>query len=232
MIQRILLTYILIFFGNSYSQDKKTKPFGIGLLEVNTTYPILLYKNEFDKVPFDTIKFELDNDGSINFITKINLNPYDMYGGDSFERGKENINSGLIRFSSKLKFIVIDATKTSFKVVTNENNGTTYFIRINNFNSNDNWYVYESWEKYLKRVQYIIKPNIKIYDKPNGKIICKNANCEFLDFKVIELKGDWIKVKKRFESEYESKKTQNCIGWTKWKNKNKILIDIIEQIYL
>ncbi|MRM84342.1 hypothetical protein [Riemerella anatipestifer] len=261
-----LIPIFLFFFkceDDSKSKDNSTNlsigqnneldvPLGIGILQVNTEYPIPLYRNINDRVPFDTIKFNIDKTGVTKFITKIDLKPYVIYEGDSYQTGERNISVGLVRFPPELKFRVVDSTKTTFTVITNEKSNEEFVIKrdaksvyykaeeeyydnncINCPNSiyNPRWYIFETWERYLKRVEFINKENLKIYDKPNGKIIFEEKNDKLLPFNVIEVNGDWIKLKKGFGREFNFEKNIDYEGWTQWKDGNKILIEITEHTY-
>ncbi|MEL0651211.1 hypothetical protein V6246_07225 [Algibacter sp. TI.3.09] len=252
---KLILFYLSLCFSIScsYGQEKhKDVPIGIGFLETNKSYPIPFYKNEKDSIPFDILKFNVKKNGTIKFITKLELKPYMISEGDTFKEGKRNIDNGLVHFGPELKFRVIDSTKTHFKVVTNESYNEEYYIKIEpqktyyatlsevfknscancpNSNQNNDWNVFETWERYLKRVEYISKRELKIYDKPNGKIIFEVNNNDFLPFYVEETKGDWIKLKKDFGRQYNFDDSKNYNGWTQWKNGNKILIEITEETY-
>lgn len=247
--------YLIICFSiNSCKGQDESKniPFGIGILETNTVYPIPLYKNKSDISPVEIINFKTRKNGSTEFITKLNLEPYAISEGDTYEEGKREIRHGLVPIGSELRFRVIDSTETYFKVITNEKTKEAYFIKINpegayyktlsqvyenscsncpNSKYNPNWNVFETWERYLKRVEFVTKRELKIYDKPNGTVIFEDINNDFLPFNVIELDGEWIKLKKGFGREFNFDESKNYDGWTQWKKGNKILIDITEQTY-
>jgi hypothetical protein len=248
-----LCLFALFTICSCNGQGKLTNPLiGIGLLQANTTFPIPLYKNENDSFPLEIVRFKIDNNGITKVITNLKLKPYVISEGDSYEAGKKNVSMGLVRFSPELKFRVIDSTKISFKVITNENTGESYFIKIDSKSAyyknerqyydtgcigcpnsiyNPQWYLFETWERYLKRVEFIVKKNLKIYDKPNGAIIFEGNNNKFLLFNVIEVNGDWIKLKQGFGREFNFEKSVNYDGWTQWRDGNRILIEITEHTY-
>ena len=228
------------------------KAIGIGLLTVNTNFELPLYEQENDSLAFDVLKFKTGRSGVMRFITKINLKPYQMTGGDSFSEGERNVKMGLIRFSPELKFRVLDTTMTSFKIVTNEKTWETFVVKRNaaaayytseqqvsdnncsnctGSNYNPRWYINETWERYLKRVEYITKEHIKVYDQPNGKLIFDNKNNAFLPFRVIGMKGEWIQLGKGFGRESDFGNFSNAEGWTKWRDGSKLTIDITEHTY-
>jgi hypothetical protein len=235
------------------STPTKAKAIGLGLLTVNTAYPLQLFSNETDSIPFAILKFEQRRSGVTAFVTRIKLDPYLMSEGDSDEEGKRNISMGLIRFSPELKFRIVDTTASSFTVVTNEKTWQTFVIKKDSLNAyytteqqlfdnncsncpgsnyNSRWYIFETWERYLKRVEYITKENLVIYDKPDGKAIFENRKQDFLPFGVEDVKGEWIKLKKGFGRESNFDSLQNYSnGWTQWRKGPQMLIDITEHTY-
>lgn len=259
----IYIISILMFFTQCQGQcqnrgqeqenlSKSNKPIGIGLLTVNTEFPIPLYKSVNDTIPFETIEFKINRKGVTKFITKLDLNPYFMYEGDSYEESRGRRNMGLVGLAPELKFRVIDSTETTFTVITNEIKNTAFIIKIdpkgvyyksphefyenNCINCpgsvyNPKYYTFETWERYLKRLEYIEKDNLQIYDKPNGNIIFENKNNDFLPFNIVEVEGDWIKLKKASGRESYFDENQNYDGWTQWKDGNTILIQIVEVTY-
>lgn len=233
-------------------ENAHTKTIGIGLLTANTQYPILLYKTETDTVPFDVLKFEVEKSGATKFISKISLKPYTLSKGNSNKEGENNIKRGLIHFPPMLKFRVVYTNALFFKVVTNEETMETFIIKKDGKNAyyvterqlsdnscsncpnssyNPRWYIFETWERYLKRAEFITKKNITIYDVPGGKIIFENKDDVFLPFGVSEVKGEWIKLKKGFGREFNFDSTQNYSGWTKWREGPNMVIDIVEHTY-
>ena len=247
----ILLSYFVLFACNG-QEEISNAPIGIGLLETNTEFPISLYKNENDNVPAEILKFKTTKSGVTKFITNLKLKPYEIYEGDSHKSGEKNRSMGLVRFPPILKFRVVDSTKTSFKVVTNENLNESFYIKRDaksayytteqqhfdnncigcpDSNYNPNWNIFETWERYLKRAEYISKRNLKIYDQPNGKVIFEDKQNTFLPFNITEVNGDWIKLKKGMGRESNFDAYKNFDGWTQWKDGNKILIDITEHTY-
>ena len=248
----ILLPLVLCLYYCKGQKSAPEKLMGLGLLTVNTQYPIPLYQNGQDGVPFDVLKFERTKSGVTAFISRIKLKPYLMTGGNSDEEGKKNISMGLVRFPAELKFRVVAIADSFFKVVTNEETGETFIIKREHKSAyymtlkelydhncsncpgsgyNPRWYVFETWERYLKRVEFITKVNLVIYDRPNGKIIFENKQATFLPFTVTEVKGEWIKLKKGFGREFNFDSTQNYDGWTKWREGQQKVIDIVEQTY-
>lgn len=250
---KILLIFLCFaLFSCNGQTEISNAPIGIGLLETNTAFPIPFFKNENDNVPVDILVFKRNKNGTIKFITNLNLKPYTIYEGDSHQAGQDNVSRGLVSFPSVLKFRVIDSTQTGFKIVTNENQNETYYIRRNpkgayytterqrfdnnctnckGSNYNANWNIFETWERYLTRAEYVNKNNLKIYDKPNGTIIFENKDNTFLPFNVAKVDGDWVQLKKGFGREFNFSTSENYDGWTQWKYGDKILLNIVEHTY-
>lgn len=248
----ILLPVVLCMIHCGARTPVQPKAIGIGLLTMNTDFEIPLYKQEVDSVPFDVLRFKMNKSGVMKFVSDIKLKPYRMTGGDSFAEGERNINMGLIRFAPELKFRVIDTTATSFKVVTNEETWEIMLIKRDatavyysterelSDNScsncagskyNPRWYIYETWERYLKRVEFITRENVVVYDQPNGKVAFENKENIFLPFRVMELKGEWIRLGKGFGRESEFDSLINAEGWIKWREGPVLSIDITEHTY-
>lgn len=243
---------MLCLYNCKGQENAPTKTIGIGLLTANTQYPVFLYKAETDTEPFDVLKFEVEKSGVTKFISGINLKPYTLRKGDSNKEGEAHIRKGLIHFPPMLRFRVVDTTALFFKVITNEETLETFIIKRDDKNAyytteqqrsdnscsncpnskyNPRWYIFETWERYLKRAEFITKENITIYDAPAGKIIFENKDNTFLPFGVIEVKGEWIKLKKGFGREFNFDSTKNYSGWTKWREGENKVIDIIEHTY-
>ncbi len=243
-------TFILLLLLCGYKSQQKplVREIGIGILTVNTQYDIPLFKNLDDKTPIDVLKFNHLKSGKTAFDCKVSLKPYLMYEGDSDEEAKENIDHGLIRFFPELKFIVIEETPDYFRVIVDEDQSSkyyikkkseaTYYLTAKDFyynNTSDRykpqWYIYETWERYLKRVEFIELNVIEIYDKPNGKIIFSTEPDGFLSFGVEKMEGEWIKLKKDMLREFNYPKGINYEGWYRWKKGNVLRIAITEATY-
>jgi hypothetical protein len=246
----------MAFLSFLYSCDRqklvRPQAFGIGLLTVNTQFPIPLYKNVADNLPFDTLRFETAKSGKTVFVSDARLKPYIMSEGDSDREGEEHLKMGLVRFGPELKFCVVDTGESYFRVISNQVTKEEFVIRKepgaayysqekmlsdNNCSNcpgskyNPHWYVFETWDRYLKRVEFITKDSLVIYDRPGGKVLFENKDRTFLPFGVTEVKGDWIKVKKGFGRESNFSAGGNFNGWIKWREGTTLLIDITERTY-
>ncbi len=218
--------------------SKVQKLIGTGLLEMSTAYSIPLYRDAADSIPFDTLRFEIDKSGKTNFISQSNIAPYLLSEGNSYDDGNRNIRSGLVSVPPELKFRVINSSNKIFEVVLNEKTMEVCFINIksyydlNHIDENDAAvYKYESWPDYLKRVEFITKKNLVIYDKPDGNIIYENKDDKFLPFNVADVSGDWILLKKAFGREFNFDDVINYDGWTQWRSGDSLLIKITEKTY-
>jgi len=244
------------FFSCLYScaEQKQGRPqaIGLGLLTVNTVYPIPLYKSEKDDLPFDTLRFDSSQSGKTLFLSRVELQPYLMSGGDSDKEGEEHVRMGLVRFGPELKFSVVDTGSSYFRVIYNQTSREELVIKKGpeavyysqesmlsdnscsncpGSNYNPRWYVFETWDRYLKRVEFISKDRLTIYDYPGGKEIFRQKDQTFLPFSVTEVKGDWIKVKKGFGRESNFDPQNNYDGWIRWRKGSNLLIDITERTY-
>ncbi|MBO0593246.1 hypothetical protein I2486_17720 [Cellulophaga sp. E16_2] len=253
--QKAFIIFSFLVLPYVYGQENKASEItiGIGILHVNTTYPIYLYKDINDTLPFADIVFKKHKSGTTTISTALDLKPNSISEGGTHKADRELIKSGLAPTSKKLNFIVTEASEYYFKVVTNKETNEAFFIKREkqhvyyktkgalfqnscsncaDSNYNPRWFIFETWERYLKRVHYIEKPNLILYDKPNGDIIFKNNDHSFLPFNVVEVKGDWIKLKKATGRENMFDASENYDGWTQWKNGNEILITIIESMFI
>ena len=223
---------------------------GLGMFEVSFNLPVPLYRTENDITPFDTLTFRQDKNGVLQYETKCLklFKPYKIYGGDSHEEARENINMGLVRFPPELAFRVIEANDSYYRVVIDEENFETVVIRKDSDYAElpqcrslfgidmpkdriyKGYYAFETWEHLLKRAVFVDfhRINYAVYDAPDGNKIFENTNHNFLPYNVTEVCGDWAKVKKGFGREFNFDGIENAEGWVKWKDDTKILIGITE----
>lgn len=236
----IVAEFSILSSGCGRQEHQRPQAIGIGLLSVNTHDPIPFYHNESDLTAFDTLKFETDRAGRTSFISRLKLRPFIMTEGDSDAEGATHINMGLIRFGPELKFCVIDSSASSFKIITDQISGETAVIKKNpaavyhaeermiaenncsncpGSKYNPHWYIFETWQRYLQRVEFITQDSLVIYDGPNGKVVVRDTSKAFLPFSVSRVEGDWLKVVKGFgrESNFEGRKKYE--GWIKWRDR-------------
>lgn len=229
---------------------------GTGILQISFTEKIPLYANAGDKTPFDTLAVRQKKDGSYAFLTKVlktRFAPYRFFEGDTYETGRRHINMGLVHFSPELQFRVVEAAKTYFRVVINEKEKLTCFIRIQPgyavyetmvqkdlHNSmpangkkgtyNPNWYLYETWGNLLQRSAIVhVKPDMPLFESPGGKRIPfpkRDDSCDDC-FKVGEVRGDWAQLTDR--EDYGRKKKP--YGWVKFHNGQTLTVAYAEFLY-
>ncbi len=229
----IFLTLVGLYTNYLTAQDsERIQELGIGFLTVYTTAPVPLYAHFNDSIPAGILEFIPLKTGNIDFKCNIPLNPTIMYGGNTNKEAEENINSGLVRIFPILRFTVTKESPYYFKVITNEKNFSQHYIKKSSKkNSIKYQYLYEDWEKYLQRAEYIELDTIEIYNKPNGKVIFKSNSTDFLPFEVEKVMGDWIKLKKNKLFYHKYKKGVNYEGWYQWKKENVLRINITEETY-
>ena len=201
----------------------------IGFLEMETRYySVPIYRTPNDPLPYDILRFKVRGQWrdpkhwKVVFRTenKITVKPFSM-----------EWNNGP---TIKLRVIEI-VDETTYRVVLNEETLETCFINIEEYkkynkekmdaaNIYNFIYKYESWSDYLQRVYYISKPNLIIYDKPNGEIIHEDKEGYFLPFRVAEVDGNWIKLIKHHTYRNRYNPEINYDGWTQWRDGERILI--------
>ncbi|MDH7447631.1 hypothetical protein [Aquimarina sp. 2201CG14-23] len=240
-----LVTYTLMLFIVLNSKAQQMKEIGIGILEVNTNSDISFFKNFNDVTPAAILHIEQLKDLLVKYESPIVLNPYQISEGETDIEVQELLNSGLVPAGPILKFIVTEATSNYYKVIVDDKKGTKYYIKkspeamyyttrkalegsFNTEPSNRVWFLYETWEHYLKRVEYIELKKLEIYDKPYGEIIFCSETYDFYPFKVKSIKGEWIELIKDPLREFNFKKGTNYEGWYQWKTGNEWQIQIVE----
>ena len=109
-----------------------------------------------------------------------------------------------------------------YKVVINNKQATTMWTKTNSNLKYNNWTTF-----FKKQVTSIQKDNesidIKVEPNESSKTIKKieSADC----FEVLDVKGDWLKVRTHTILECSESKKPIRSGWLKWKNKNKLTIN-------
>ena len=241
---------ILNFSNSTFAQElKKVKPtIGIGRLQVSLNKDIPLYLNAKSSLPFDTICFSVIESGaqkgefSIHTKGSVNIKPIAYSHGDSEIEGRINIDMGLIRFAPHLSFRVIKCISAGYIIVINEDNYETAVIKKDNYHkeyfagepywddshnsgpSDGIWFLYESWEVYLKRMMYItLKKGENLYDKINGDI----KNIEYSSGKVLTLKKHWAKIEVFPVKDNDQSET----AWIKWTDGKILKINSVAAVY-
>ncbi|WP_316632633.1 hypothetical protein [uncultured Flavobacterium sp.] len=247
-----VIIYLLILnfasCQNNTRFNKAEKDFTeIGVLDISPDKSLKIFKNPEDsreatKITFDKVYFG-KNSGSIeiNSSSDNNLKPFTIHSSTSDSESKHLTNTGLGPVGAALMFRVIAETPTYFKVLMDDNTQEIGYIKKDErktFNSKNayfssidqrnnihpsNYFVFETWLDYMKRVEYINATNFEIFDKINGKIIKKGSKSESVRISVINRKGDWIQVN-------YNELLKNKTGWLQWRKNSKLTIEITENL--
>lgn len=214
--------------------DEKT---GIGLLCLDTNFPIYLYSDKINNIPFDSIVFK--NNKIKTSLLKQQLQPYEIYKGDNEKEAKENVNKGLIEFKSKIIFRVLEIDENFWQVIINEKEGefaylnledykdlsVSNYLKEENFDPNfvpeemKNWYLFEDWVTHFSHSFIPNKNNLIFYDQPDGNRI--NSKSEFINYQVDIIQNDWMKVKLN----------DSISGWIQWKRNDSIILPYSRFLY-
>ena len=220
------LLILLVILISCKSQDlnlhkisKDINYVGSGFIEINFRKPLKIFKNDnsssyFDEISFDetTKKFKSVNH-SQTLEKKIN-------SFNNFEDIKE--------LQRPRTFIVLDISKTYYKILLNETTKETGFIAIDS--AIENLHKYLTWEFYLKNAEMIRVNNADIYDNVNGEKINQIGNQQCY-FKIIQVEKEWAKIiyTDRINMNNEIARDKN--GWIRWRDNETILIRIIRTYY-
>lgn len=246
---KILLFAIAILLSFSVSKAQN-KTIGIGRLQVSLNYDIPLYNKETG-VSIDTIKFSIiesgEDEGKFITTTKFSLKPIEYYAGDSKKEAESHVNDGLIYFAPCLSFRVLRDSNNEYEVVLNEESFETAIIKNDTIhklytvgepywnmshsnsryskNPNETWFLYETWDIYLKRMMFISTEGNKLYDNINGTEI----DSRIIDWTVIKVTGDWAMLREREDSLNRGKRKQ--YAWVRWTDGEKFLINLYPEVY-
>ncbi|PCE62533.1 hypothetical protein [Sediminicola luteus] len=230
MKKSVMLVAVVLFLKTNAQQIREV---GLGLLEVNTDHDLLLFEHFKDQDPAVQIQCKPLKNGQVSFESDLELEPYALYEGDE-EGGYP-----------KLQFVVTQESPLFFRVIVNAKTGAQYYIKKNEkaayylthqalTDSKSErkpfvaqWYVYETWCRYLKRVYVELDPS-DIYDKPHGESLVTSKAPRLLPFTVEKMQGEWIKLKKMPLPAANFLHNQNYEGWYQWKKNNRLRIQIIE----
>lgn len=236
---------LICVFSAPDTQAKALDMYGIGIMTMNTEADIEFFENPQDEQPVATLKFKPRDDGSIAFDCPVDLDPYIQYEGDTHEEAQEAENLGLVKTDSVLKFVVIRKTQDYYAVLVNTTDALLYYIKkdkaavyydsLIDFEAglhaqpfNPNWYFFETWERYLKRVEFVELDELEIFDAPNGTILYQSSSYKFLPFKVEHVEGEWMKLTIDALRDFRYEDGVDYFGWYQWKRGNALRIDITE----
>lgn len=215
----ILTTFTDTFIYSQCEYSNPTSELGIGIVE-------------YDKYNHQTPVFKVYNDPE---LTKkfCSWNIYDESKSAPFCAKYHKPDYGIVQV------VVLDSLTNSYKVLVNKDEVKYVPKTIN--------YVFWSWEEYLtqshgirrkiENEQFKNQPILQLPDESSEKIELPNDCFEL--FCVIDVKGDWIKVKYDCFynqdqnpnegmpcSEYIDECENSTIGWLKWRIGNEVVVDI------
>lgn len=168
------------------------------------------------------VQLEYQNDKLLNYcgigvVKQVNVNSKIVFYSDSLLKNKIKISSVVPLLNKKdygiLYYVCLKDYKNCIEILIAKN--TRVFIKkSNNF-------IFYSWETFLKEQVISVESKNKMVISPkesiNGKKIdTKNWNHDD-EMEVLEIKGDWIKIKND---------TQNVIYWLEWKKGEKLNVYI------
>ena len=238
---KIILFWIITLLSVNISRAQD-KTIGVGLLQVSLNHDIPLYHKKTG-VCIDTLKFSRvksgKQEGKFAITTKLPFKPMDYYEGDSKEEGSRNTDVGLVYFAPSLSFRVLKRSNKKYLVVLNEDSfetavikkddihklytlGEPYWNMSHNSSSSDEiWFLYETWDTYLKRMMYVSTKGSKLYDSINGTEVTGRGDY----WQVVKIKGNWAKVVERKGS------PNSKIAWVQWTDGKKLLIRPVSEVY-
>ncbi len=201
-----------------------SKTLGIGFLNI-AVYELKLpiYKKPDSKTKIDEVKIRRSSDGSWLFESNLVLKPAVIFAGSTDKEGRKNEASGLIAFHPKFRFRVLSVEGDYFKVVIDEEKWKSAYIK------KSKEVLYITWAGFLKSVYCIEMKPLRIYDKIDGKMLVFLNSRRFYPFLVSKVQGDWAKIKQHPSYMYD--KVIPKKGWVKWKEGEKLLVDVVEEVY-
>ena len=214
----------------------RDKAIGIGRLRASLNCDIPLYHTETGRVA-DTIRFavieEGEYEGKYTVSTKHTFAPLEYFAGDSKVEGKRHINQGLTYFVPSLSFRVLKCVDDGYEIVLNEELFETAIIRNDDKHKlytigrpywdeahfEEVWFLYETWDVYLKRALSVYLRGLQLYDGIDGKELD-----EELDYgSVIDVKGNWIYIK--------STGSVPKYAWVQWTDGKEFLLRSVSEQY-
>lgn len=238
MIRKLLILFFVLGIAVLYPKDitsvklqKTEKTLGVGFIALAPNIPYKLYASKNDKDPFDTVMLVTDEKGGMYFQSVYFRNQFLSYGFNKTDP------------VASMSFRVIENTKKFYKIILDENTLEIAFIKkdkkftevkrekniLHDYGIDkqyEGYYVYETWEDFLRRAEYIYADKTVIYDKPKGKIIF-DTNAHSFAYEIKSISGNYIKVRNYFDKKSNAELADMDI-WIKWKEGGRLFINIVE----
>lgn len=201
----------LISEGVLYFKEKSTfvLPDSISIYNKNNFLNIkLLKQNDALKINY----YEKPIDVKSNLILK---KIYPFYYTDNSKYNAPLPKMIIRAYYPDYGVFVIDANKTFDNRYEVYINGEWKIIKDNNLK-------YKKWDEFIKDLLIKLPANKCLYSQKSFKSN-KIRTPKDLSYRVVEVKGDWIKIECNKSCE-NCKNKQNSKGWLKWRNRNKLLV--------
>ena len=206
---KILITFLFVLFS-FFSNSQENLKIGVGILDIEFSSDLVL--NFFN----DTLQLKPTSSISLG-ITK---------AGDYILKNSDKNSSWFepeqLSIDAEILVLRVDTNIGKWhKVIINSNTGKSLWLKKQkNFS-------YFDWKSFFKeRVTAITRGNqeieIKFLPNETSKTIKKMETVDC--FEVLEVKGDWLKVKTNSKLECSESNQPIKGGWIKWKQKNKLTI--------
>ncbi len=117
----------------------------------------------------------------------MDLLPYSYYEGNSAEQAEANFGSGLTYIPPELTFRVVEQQDSAYRIVLNEDTFRTAVVKLdpgrelylqggpywNKGSRLDGpvWFLWETWDVYLRRLNCVNLPGNTVYDSPYGEML-------------------------------------------------------------
>jgi len=161
--------------------------------------------NISNKFEIDHIFFAFKNTikDEFNFCKMLN-DKYNFYPKEFY------VSASVVEFECK------NISKDYYEVYTNKEKGITKLLKINK-----TIFTYYPWDKYVLKF-YVQFDNKHLYkDLNNDSQVYNKEDIMPYDFRPIEIKGEWMRVKSVSKECEKLKKNEKSIeGWIRWLNNN------------
>jgi hypothetical protein len=168
----------------------------------------------------------LTKQGNFSFDNNIIIynNDYTTYAkicrnkkGEITVLGVKNIS--IRAFFPDYEIIIFDAVKKENNVYKVYINGLWKLIKI------QDGFQFYNWNDFIMHSYIELKKQTPLKKEPknDSKTI---SNFDKYSYEVMEVKGEWVKLKCFYDCEGCPETGEKIIGWVKWRDKNKILVKL------